>query len=84
MVQPGEGNHLKKLYSPFSALQLRANTDFVDRLGNRRYTGEEWIFNQPGAYLPLIGETVVGIVQPLILTDKKAWHLQAVHQFIDE
>jgi major vault protein len=66
------------------ALHLRAKSDFVDQTDTQRYTGDEWLYRQPGAYLPSIQETLVGLISPIILTDKKALHLQAVHHFVDE
>lgn len=38
------------------ALKLRALRETVDRNGNKRVAGEEWLIRNPGAYLP--GEQV--------------------------
>eukprot|EP01127_Copromyxa_protea_P006738 TRINITY_DN1672_c0_g1_i1.p1 TRINITY_DN1672_c0_g1~~TRINITY_DN1672_c0_g1_i1.p1 ORF type:complete len:341 (-),score=48.22 TRINITY_DN1672_c0_g1_i1:297-1319(-) len=72
VIQPGE------------ALHLKANSDFVDQLKIQRFTGDEWMFDQPGAYLPSLQESIVKIVPAIVLTDKSALHLQATHQFVDE
>ncbi|CAM9147357.1 unnamed protein product, partial [Lampetra planeri] len=55
---------------PNHAVKLRARRDLVDRAGNTRVTGEEWLWRKLGAYLPGAYEEVVEIVSAHILTDK--------------
>ena len=43
---------------------------FQDRQGNDRVTGEEWIVEKTGAYLPGAYEEVVDIVDAYVLTEK--------------
>lgn len=43
---------------------------FQDRQGKERVTGEEWIVQQTGAYLPGAYEEVVEIVDAYVLTEK--------------
>eukprot|EP01126_Amoeba_proteus_P007568 TRINITY_DN12717_c0_g1_i7.p1 TRINITY_DN12717_c0_g1~~TRINITY_DN12717_c0_g1_i7.p1 ORF type:complete len:393 (-),score=106.64 TRINITY_DN12717_c0_g1_i7:183-1274(-) len=68
---------------PGDALRLRATTNFTDVTGTQRFAGSEWLYQQPGAYLPAIQEEIVGVVKPTILTDEKALHVCAVHHFTD-
>ncbi|XP_078740348.1 LOW QUALITY PROTEIN: major vault protein [Lampetra fluviatilis] len=68
---------------PNHAVKLRARRDLVDRAGNTRVTGEEWLWRKLGAYLPGAYEEVVEIVSAHILTDKKALHVRAIRSFTD-
>jgi len=68
---------------PGEAVRLRASSDFVDRTGVRRNAGDEWLYEEPGAFLPSIEEQVVEKIQPIILTDKVALHMEAIHDFTD-
>lgn len=38
---------------PNQAIRLSAKKEIVDRTGQRRVTGEEWLIKKTGAYLPL-------------------------------
>jgi major vault protein len=38
---------------PNQAIRLNAKKEITDRAGQRRVTGEEWLFKKTGAYLPL-------------------------------
>uniref|UniRef100_UPI0039807BAA hypothetical protein n=1 Tax=Salmonella sp. s51228 TaxID=3159652 RepID=UPI0039807BAA len=69
---------------PHHALKLRARKETQDREDNYRVTGEEWIINKVGAYLPGAYEEVVEVVNSYILTDKVALHLRALRTFVDE
>ena len=55
---------------PNQAVKLRARKEFVDKEGNQRVTGEEWMVKKSGAYLPGAYEDVVDIVEAFVLTDK--------------
>ena len=37
---------------PNQAIKLRARKETIDREGNPRVTGEEWLVKKTGAYLP--------------------------------
>jgi major vault protein len=56
----------------------------IDRLGQRRVTGENWLVKTPGAYLPLAYEMVMNIENAYVLTNKKALHLRALKTFKDD
>lgn len=65
------------------ALKLRANRTTKDKDGNDRRAGEEWLIRQEGAYLPNVGEEVVGLINANVLDDKTAIHLRATFDFTD-
>ena len=52
------------------AIKLRARKECIDRQGNARVTGEEWIVKKTGAYLPGAYEEVVEVVDAYVLTEK--------------
>ncbi|XP_038074370.1 mediator of RNA polymerase II transcription subunit 15-like isoform X3 [Patiria miniata] len=52
------------------AIKLRARKETLDRQGDARVTGEEWLVKKVGAYLPGAYEEVVGVVDAYVLTDK--------------
>ena len=54
---------------PNQAIKLRACKECIDRQGNPRVTGEEWLVKQMGAYLPGAYEEVVEIVFAYVLTE---------------
>ncbi|CAF3956752.1 unnamed protein product, partial [Adineta steineri] len=66
------------------AIRLSAKKEIVDRTGQRRVTGEEWLIKTTGAYLPLVYEKVVSVEDAHVLTDKKALHLRALKTFTDD
>lgn len=68
---------------PNQALRLMARQNCVDRLGNRRRAGEEWLVREEGAYLPGVDEELIGIFDAYVLTERKALHLRAKRTFID-
>jgi major vault protein len=68
---------------PNQALRLMARQNCIDRLGNRRRAGEEWIVREEGAYLPGVDEEIIGILDAYVLTERKALHLQAKRTFTD-
>ena len=55
---------------PNQALRLRARKECTDGEGARRVTGEEWLVNKVGSYMPGAYEEVVGLVNAVVLTDK--------------
>lgn len=55
---------------PNQAIKLRARKECIDRDGNHRVTGEEWLVKKVGAYLPGAYEEVVELVNAYILTEK--------------
>jgi major vault protein len=71
------------IVGPNQALRLRAKKEFIDRIGTKRQTGEEWIVREEGAYIPHVNEEIVQTVSAVILTDKKALHLRATRTFTD-
>jgi hypothetical protein len=48
-----------------------------------RRTGEEWLIRQAGHYIPNVNEEIAQTVQAIVLTDRKALHLQATRTFTD-
>jgi len=66
-----------------TALKLFAVQDTVDRFGNKRIAGEEWLVDKVGAYLPGTYEKFVEMVKAKVLTDKRALHLRAKKTFVD-
>ncbi|XP_066577817.1 major vault protein isoform X2 [Amia ocellicauda] len=65
------------------AIRLRARKEGLDRNGNQRVTGEEWLVRKVGAYLPGVHEEVIDIVNAFVLTEKKALHVRALRSFRD-
>jgi len=72
------------IIKPNQAIRLRARKECVDRSGEDRVTGEEWIVKQTGAYLPGAYEEVVTVVDAFVLTEKKALHMRSLKTFVDE
>ncbi len=52
------------------AIKLRARKELVDKTGEKRVTGEEWLERKIGAYMPGAYEEVVGVVNAYVLTEK--------------
>ncbi len=62
------------IIKPNQAIKLRARKETLDRDGTPRVTGEEWLVNKVGAYLPGAYEEVVDVVDAYVLTEKVcAW-----------
>ena len=55
---------------PNQAIRLRARKECHDRNDEARFTGEEWLVKQTGAYLPGAYEEVISIVEAYVLTEK--------------
>lgn len=72
------------IIGPNQAIKLSAKKELVDRLGQRRVAGEQWLVKKSGAYLPLAHETVVDVENAHVLTSKKALHLRALRTFTDD
>ncbi|XP_075264783.1 major vault protein-like isoform X2 [Convolutriloba macropyga] len=68
---------------PNQAIKLRARKETFDRNGNARVVGQEWLVTSRGAYLPGAYEEVIDVVDAVVLTEKKALHLQAKMTFKD-
>eukprot|EP00672_Neobodo_designis_P019280 CAMPEP_0174833136 /NCGR_PEP_ID=MMETSP1114-20130205/4051_1 /TAXON_ID=312471 /ORGANISM="Neobodo designis, Strain CCAP 1951/1" /LENGTH=841 /DNA_ID=CAMNT_0016067007 /DNA_START=44 /DNA_END=2569 /DNA_ORIENTATION=- len=66
-----------------TALRLQAVCDFTDRNDIPRLTGEQWLHEEPGAYIPQVEERIVEVVKAQVLTEKRAIHVLAVNNFID-
>ena len=52
------------------AIKLTARKECIDRDGNARVTGEEWLVERVGAYLPGAYEEVTDVVNAYVLTEK--------------
>ena len=52
------------------AIKLRALKECIDREGEPRVAGEEWLVKKTGAYLPGAYEEVVDVVNAYVLTEK--------------
>ncbi len=65
------------------ALRLRARKACIDRQGNPRRAGEEWLVREEGAYLPGVDEEVIGLIDAYILTERTALYLRARRTFTD-
>lgn len=63
---------------------MRARKETIDRFGKNRVTGEEWLVEKVGAYLPGVYEEVVDVVNAYVLGEKKALHMQATQTFEDK
>jgi len=75
---------LAVIVKPNQAIKLKARKETKDRQGNDRVTGEEWIVEKTGAYLPGAYEEVVDIVDAYVLTEKNALHMRATRTFTDK
>jgi major vault protein len=71
------------IIKPNEALRLRARQNCLDRLGNKRRAGEEWLVREEGAYLAAVDEEVIDIIEAYVLTEKTALHLRAIRTFVD-
>jgi major vault protein len=83
-----EVQSLKKIQAlivrPNTAIKLRACRDCIDKYGNKRKAGEEWLVREAGSYLPNTEEEIVdSCVKAYTLTDKVALHLRASCEFVD-
>lgn len=71
------------IIKPNQALCLQARRDCIDRQGNPRIAGEEWLVREVGAYLPGVEEEVGVVVEAYVLTEQKGLYLQARRTFTD-
>jgi major vault protein len=72
------------IIKPNSAIKIRAVRNCVDKYGNNRIAGEEWLIREPGSYLPNVEETIIAKdVKAETITDKRALHLKAKCNFTD-
>jgi major vault protein len=79
---------LEKIYAviirPNHALKVSAKTDCVDKYGNKRMAGEQWLIREAGSYLPNVEEEIVGDpIKGITITDKLSLHLKAKCDFKD-
>lgn len=63
---------------PNQSIRLRARKETLDRDGNSRVTGEEWMVLKVGAYLPGAYEEVVDVVDAYVLTEKVCCSYQLI------
>jgi len=74
---------IAKIIKPNQALRLLARQNCIDRQGNRRRAGEEWLVREEGAYLPGVDEEIVDTINAYVLTELQALHLKAKRTFTD-
>eukprot|EP00163_Fabomonas_tropica_P033313 TRINITY_DN868_c0_g3_i1.p1 TRINITY_DN868_c0_g3~~TRINITY_DN868_c0_g3_i1.p1 ORF type:complete len:849 (-),score=328.79 TRINITY_DN868_c0_g3_i1:60-2606(-) len=72
-----------RVIKPNEALKVRANQATIDRHGNERKAGEEWLVRDDGAYLPGVHEVIVEKVEAYILTERTALHIRALRTYTD-
>lgn len=72
-----------RVIRPNQALRLQAKKELTDKSGTKRVTGEEWMVESSGAYLPGVYEDVVDVVDAIVLTDSKALHLKSTRTYTD-
>ena len=72
------------IINPNEALKLKAVRETIDRNGNKRVAGEEWLVRKTGAYLPGAYEQLVDACKAVILTDVTAIHVRATKSFKDQ
>ncbi len=72
-----------RIIKPNQALRLLARQNCIDRQGERRRAGEEWLVREEGAYLPGVDEEIVGTFNAYVLTELQALHLKAKRTFTD-
>jgi len=65
------------------ALRIRAKRETVDKYGNKRKAGAEWLVRETGYYLPGVDEEVMGDVKAIVLTEKTALQLRALETHED-
>ncbi|NEQ37327.1 MAG: colicin uptake protein [Okeania sp. SIO3I5] len=74
---------IAKIIKPNQALRLLARQNCIDRQGDRRRAGEEWLVREEGAYLPGVDEEIVDTINAYVLTELQALHLKAKRTFTD-
>jgi len=73
------------IVKPNSAIRLRALRPCTDKHGVERMAGEEWLIRDAGSYLPNVEEVIVNQnVKAETITDKRALHLRAKCEYVDE
>lgn len=71
------------IIKPNEALKLRAKKEFAETDKISRRTGEEWLVRTTGSYIPDVNVEIVQTVPAIVLTERKALHLQATRTFTD-
>jgi len=66
-----------------TALHMKAKIDLVDKKGEKRVTGENWLVREAGAYLPGVHEEVVSVIQSNTLSLTDALYMTAAIALID-
>lgn len=72
-----------KIITTNRALKLRAKKDFIDRSNTERICGEEWLVRTVGPYIQSAEEEVLGLEDPIILSDTLAVTLEATSNYTD-
>lgn len=78
-------HHIIQAYiiTPNRGLRIQAQTDLVDAQGIFRKSGEEWIVDKEGGYLPATtNEIILGYTDNIILSDSIAIHVKALRSFV--
>merc|ERR1712232_1131370 len=66
------------------ALKMVAIRDCIDKkYGKQRNTGDKWLMEEPGAYLPGPYEKVEVVQEALVLSDTIAIHLKSIQEHTD-
>lgn len=68
---------------PESAVRLSATQNYVDRNGNKRKAGEEWLVREQGNYILDVYEKDLGTQKKIIINDISALKIEAVKSFKD-
>jgi major vault protein len=71
------------IVKPNESLTLRARNKLTDALGKERCAGEEYLYSKPGAYMLAVDEQLVSVVPSIVLTPKKAIHVEVLKHFVD-
>eukprot|EP01116_Phalansterium_solitarium_P022421 TRINITY_DN73_c0_g2_i1.p1 TRINITY_DN73_c0_g2~~TRINITY_DN73_c0_g2_i1.p1 ORF type:complete len:853 (+),score=396.71 TRINITY_DN73_c0_g2_i1:79-2559(+) len=86
-LYPGESLSGKvtplQIVAPNTALRIKALRDFTDNEGVAHKAGDEWLFQGPGTYLPVIGAQVMETTKAVILKPNQALKLRARRLTLD-
>jgi len=73
-----------RVVRPGQALKLQAKRDCRDKAYDQpRRTGEVWLMRLEGAYLASVNETVLELLNRVVLSEQQALHLRATANFTD-
>jgi major vault protein len=76
-------NLVAKTINKGQALQLRATRETLDKKGQKRVAGQEWLIREPGNYMIGPYEEIVKTISSTVLNDHTALHLKAKDNFTD-